>query len=125
MRMKEGKMLDLVQRALQKYDKVFLVTHLSSQEEWRRFCTVLQTLKEEHIDDRSVFMIEEGINHPEYMNSIVLSHEWAMKLYKLYLTYEFSDCFTIFSDCKQYGTIFHYVNTGIMTEKEAVRTLFV
>lgn len=116
-------MLDLVQKALQEYDKVFLVTHFFLQEEWERFCAVLLTLEEEHINDRILFLIEEEISYPESLNSVVLSHECAMKLYNLYLTYEFSDCFTIFSDCKQYGSIFHYVDTGIITAEEAVRAI--
>lgn len=122
--MKESQMFDLVKRALREYDRVFLVTHLSSKESWVRLCDVLLLPEEENINRRSLFLVEEGIDFPEGIHSVVLSQESAMKLHQLYLTYEFSDCFMAFPDHEQYGTIFHYVDAGIMTAEEAVRAIF-
>lgn len=118
-----NRMLDLVKKALQEFDEVYLVTHLSSQMEWGRFCDVFPTFIRENIDGKFLFMIEEGVNYSEGMHSMALSHDDAMELYKLYLTYEFSDRFTIFANNMQYGTIFCYADTGILTEAEVVRAI--
>lgn len=123
--MKDNVMRVLVQKALEEYDKVFLVTLLSSQEEWKRFYTIFMTFKEESIIGRILFLIEEGIDYPEDIGIVELSHENAMELHRLYLTYEFSDRFAIFADNMQYGTIFHYADTGIMTEEEVVRAIII
>lgn len=116
-------MLNLVKRVLQEYDRVFLVTHSSSQEEWKSFCNTFLFLKKEGMKDRFFFLIEEGVNCPQNINFMTLSHNETAEVYKLYLTYEFSNEFTVFSDCKQYGTIFNYINTGIMTAEEVVKAI--
>lgn len=116
--------INLVQETLQEYDRVFLVTHLTSQEEWHRFCAVFPTLEGKYADIMPIFLLEEGVDCPRGLGFITLSHGDAQKLHKLYLTYEFSDRFAVFSDSMQYGTIFNYVDTGILTEEEAVRVIF-
>jgi hypothetical protein len=45
------------------------------------------------------------------------------KLLKLYNTYEFSDRVCVLSDSVQYGTLQNYVDTGMLTETEALKTL--
>lgn len=114
---------DFVKKLLQDYDKAVLVTRFFPREEWSRFCTALSTVAESLADKGIVFLVEEGLECPEVFQSKVLPHKEAEELYKQYLTYEFSDRFSVFSDNMQYGTIFNYVHTGILTEEEAVRAV--
>lgn len=46
-----------------------------------------------------------------------------MFIKKLYHTYQFSDRFQVISDETMYGTIFNYVDTGILTMEEAFDAL--
>lgn len=115
--------IELVRQTLQEQDKVFLVTRLSSQNEWRRFCKGLSALGETYADTAFAFLLEEGVDRPERFRSITVSHEEARELCGLYFTYEFSDRFVVFSDNRQYGTIFNYADTGIVTEEEAVKAI--
>lgn len=116
---------DLVQNTLKEYGRVILVTDLSRQGQidWERFCTVLPVWEAVHDTRQIIFLLEEGISYTGEIPSMTLSHEDAEKLCKLYLTYEFSDRFTLFSGSVQYGNIFCYVDTGILTEGEAVRAI--
>lgn len=115
--------LEMLREKLWEYNKVFLVTHLSPQEEWRRICSMVSVLKKEAADNRLVILLEEGVHCPEDISYIVLSHEDAKELYQLYLTYDFSDKFFFLSGNLQYGTIFNYVDTGILSEEEAVTAI--
>lgn len=114
----EGAMYSLIQALLQKYDKVFLVTCLFPQKEWDCFSSIFTMYKSR--DLKVTFLLEEGINSPSHFDGLVISHSEAEYLYKLYLTYEFSDRFIVFADSTQYGTLFHYIETGILTEEEAI-----
>lgn len=115
--------LGLLHKKLHEYNRVFLVTHLSPSEEWKQICAMLPALKKEITDNRLLFLIEEGITCPEDASCVVLSHEDARELYQLYLTYEFSDKFSFLSGNMKYGTIFNYVESGILSEEEAVKAI--
>ena len=117
--------IELVHKTLQKYNKIILVTRLVPQNVWSRFCNGLVKYKEESANFSFLFILEEGVSCPGDFCSITVSHEEAQELYKLYLTYEFSNRFEICSDNMRYGTIFNYVDTGIMTEEEAVNALLI
>ena len=56
-------------------------------------------------------------------DQLVVSRETYTKLLQLYLTYEFSDKFRIISMDGNYGTLWNYVKTGILTHEEAVEAL--
>lgn len=114
-------MYGFIRNLLQKYDKVFLVTRLFPQKKWDCFCSVFSRLISQA--SGAFFLLEEGMDCPQKFNSVVISHQEAEDLYKLYLTYEFSDRFVAFADLNQYGSLFHYIETGILTEEEAVRVI--
>lgn len=115
-------MLEMLKEVMNQYDKIFLVTYSPQQKEWNRICGVLSE-SGKIVDIMPIFLIEEGIDCPKDIPSIQLSHAEACKLRHLYLTYEFSDRFVLVSEQEQYGTIFNYVDTGILTEKEAVKAI--
>lgn len=123
--MEINEILEWLQKILQKYDQIFLVTNLSvkGQEYWKQFCSVYSILEHSDEEIEYLFMVEEGMYCLENSHFITLRREDAGILRKLYLTYEFSDCFTLFADSVRYGTIFYYVDTGILTVEEAVRAI--
>lgn len=45
------------------------------------------------------------------------------RLMEYYLLYEFSDKIFVISDSIQYGTIFNYIETGILTNQEVAKAL--
>ncbi len=112
-------MYGLIQDLLLKYDKVFFVTKLFPQKEWDCFCSEFS----KWTNRKAFFLLEEGIACPNNFHSFVISHKEAEECYKLYLTYEFSNRFITLADFKQYGTLFHYIETGILTEEEAIRAM--
>lgn len=112
-------MLEFLHEKLQEYDRIILVTHLSPQEEWGRILDKLTVLGNKTANT-ICFFVETGIECPERVPYIVLSHESTQDLYQLYLTYEFSNRFSVLSGNLQYGTIFNFANSGILTEEEVV-----
>ena len=60
----------------------------------------------------------------ETVNRIyLLPAEKYPELRQLYLTYEFSDKFRMISMEGNYGTLWNYVKTGLLTPDEAVEAL--
>lgn len=122
-------MLELIRKALNEYDKVFLIADKSvyAGSDWERFCNVIQALEKESKQGalfKKVFLIiEEGLEYYMSFPHAVLSHQETWELWNLYMTYEFSDRFSIFPDGKQYGTVFGYSDAGLLTEQEAVMAI--
>ena len=54
---------------------------------------------------------------------ISISEEAYIELRQLYLIYEFSDKFRMISTDGNYGTLWNYVKTGLLTPEEAVEAL--
>ena len=54
---------------------------------------------------------------------IPISQKELEELRELYQLYDFSDKIIFISDSTQYGTLFNYVKTGILTEQEMVDAL--
>ena len=115
-------MLELIQKALSEYDKVFLIADKSvyAGSDWERFCNVIQALEEK---PKIFLIIEEGVEYDLSFPHVVLSHQETEELWKLYMTYEFSDRFSVFPDGGQYGTVFGYSDAGILTEQEAAMAI--
>ena len=118
-------MLEQLQKALNEYDKVFLVAESSvyAGSDWERFCNVVRTLEEADLYDRIFLFIEDGVKVSPEFSHMVLSHQEACDLWNLYMTYEFSDRFSVFTNGRQYSTIFRYSDAGILTDREAVAAI--
>lgn len=122
-------MFESIQKALNEYNLVFLIAGKSvyTGSDWERFRNVIQDMEEESkqgdLFDKTFLFIEEGIEYDLSFPHAVLSHQEAQELWSLYMTYEFSDRFSIFPDGRQYGTIFKYSDAGILTEQEAVMAI--
>ena len=74
----------------------------------------------------SVLIITTGkeFDNVWFMPIRIVSSEEYYILRKLYFTYEFSDRFRLVEDTGKYGTMKNYIETGIITEEQAVRSLF-
>jgi len=93
-------MMDIVDRLsndLKMYKKVILVT--------RRF----------PYKDKAQDLLRDK---PEI--KVYVDDEDESKLLDLYNMYEFSDKFVVWNLCDQYGSIWNYVDNGILTLQEAV-----
>lgn len=127
-------MLELIQKVLNEYDKVFLIADKSvyAGSDWERFCNVIQAMEKKSepgelfkkvLLKKILLIIEEGVEYDLSFPHVVLSHQETWDLWKLYMTYEFSDRFSVFPDGGQYGTVFGYSDAGILTEQEAVMAI--
>lgn len=122
-------MLESVQKVLNEYTRVFLITAGAVRQgsDWEQFCNVMQSAGDEmckgDLPGNIFVFIEEGVEYTLGFPYAVLSHKETQELYDLYMTYEFSDKFSLFADGRQYGTIFNYVATGILTQREAVMAI--
>ena len=65
----------------------------------------------------SMNAVNTSINGIEYVQ---LNEKNRAVLYRLYHTYEFSNKFTMFSADNNFGTIWNYVRTGILTSEEVL-----
>ena len=89
---------------------------------------LIQNLQKELASfDSIVFVLCDEVEikkfFPVRMNKISLDEEDYTELRQLYLTYEFSDKFRMISMDGNYGTIWNYVKTGLLTPEEAVEAL--
>ena len=89
---------------------------------------LIQNLQKELASfDSIVFVLCDEVEierfFPVHMNKISLDEETYTTLRQLYLTYEFSDKFRMISMDGNYGTIWNYVKTGLLTPEEAVEAL--
>lgn len=122
-------MLELIQKVLNEYDKVFLIADKSvyAGSDWERFCNVIRALEKKLeqgvLFKKNLLIVEEGVEYDLSFPHVVLSHQETSDLWKLYMTYEFSDRFSVFPDGGQYGTVFGYSDAGILTEQEAVMAI--
>lgn len=69
---------------------------------------IWQSIEETLISDRLKFIPKEELS----------------KIISLYCMYDFSDKVSLVSDCSQYGSMFNYVNNGILTNNEMVDAIF-
>ncbi len=72
-----------------------------------------------------VLLSEHNVNRPGSPNIewIGLPEDSFLEIQKLYLSYEFSDQFTLLSADGNFGTILNYVKTGLLSAEEAVCAL--
>lgn len=72
-------------------------------------------------------IIEQFMKSHLYRSSskkiLILSAKKYGELVLLYHTYEFSDRFKLIGRSSQYGTLFNYVDNGLLTEDEALELL--
>ncbi len=106
-----------VKELLEAYDQVFMVMEshtarlmfeISKRRAFKRRLLVLSTLA--------------FIGHTSIKFAKIEADE-ALKLQRNYYLYEFSDRFQVVSKEDQFGTLYQYVETGILTDVEMVEAL--
>ncbi len=111
-------MVSKLEGALEKFDKVFLFMGKDEvhRDFMERFCAS-EVLK---YSGKNVLILstEESTNGRAYV-SRKLTQEKAKRLKELYLLYEFSDRFELFSWEDNFGSIVNYIESGVLTWEEA------
>lgn len=70
---------------------------------------------------KDILLIKQNKIKEKYNNGVNDSD--LEKLFKLYRIYEFSDRVILISKEKNYGDLFNYVNTGLISEREMLEAL--
>ena len=75
--------------------------------------------------NKKILLIFDKIAYRDLNNIdyICIDKDSRMLLHQLYYTYEFSDKFMMFSWNCNYGTIWNYVKTGLLSTEEAISVL--
>lgn len=103
-----------IEKDLEQYDRILLLTNIWTDP----FPTITGT---QNILVLSVSTVSlEGNPQITYRQ---ISMEQQTELLKMYHMYEFSDRFRVVSRDSQFGSIWNYVDAGILTEQEALEAI--
>lgn len=80
-------------------------------------------LKKEHNKKILLLWEKDVYNGLDELEQMQLDMESFMALRHLYYTYEFSNKFRLLSAASNFGTIWNYVKTGLLTPDEALAVL--
>lgn len=109
----------VLEKELEEYDRVVVAKKVTDGV--RR---ALVKFVSERTDKRILLIYADGTKE-EYtaLSSRHVSQEEPDEYIKLYRMYSFSDKIYVLDDGKQFGTLQNFVDTGILTEEEAVEAL--
>lgn len=63
------------------------------------------------------------ILYPEQISHVCISPEEEKILLEIYRTYEFSDRFHVVGSNAMYGSLFHYMDIGVLSAEEVIKAL--
>lgn len=113
--MKEiGSILTEIEKDLERFDRVILITDMD----------VMPFPAD--MDVKNILILSVNAVPLESNSQITyrqITADQQAELLKIYHMYEFSDRFRVVSRDDQFGSIWNYVDTGIMTEQEALEAL--
>ncbi len=115
--MNKDELLTALECYLNEYDRIILIINSSIGES----DLVSKFINSEAVKNNTKkIMIMSSDNAPEseYYVYYRLSKAEEKQLVSLYMMYEFSDRFQILAYGNNFGNIFNYVNTGLMTWEE-------
>lgn len=113
--MKEQKLLSFLQTAILTYDIILLVTHDAPE-----IVSLLSNYPKGRFNKKVLLLLEDSVcGHPDGIDCIKLDEESCIALRQLYHTYEFSNKFRVLSAKNNFGTIWNYIKTGILSPEEA------
>ena len=64
-----------------------------------------------------------GIRYSGRISLVTVSPEDEKIMLKIYRTYEFSDRFYVINSNELYGSLFHYMDTGVLTVEDVIKAL--
>lgn len=120
--MNSDELLTALESNLNKYDRIILIINDSIGEN-NLFSEFINSEAIKKSTKKIMIMSSEDGKESENYAYYRLSEVEEEQLVKLYLMYEFSDRFQILSYDSNFGNIFNYVKTGIMTAEEAFEAI--
>lgn len=107
-----------LEKNLGKYDKIFLF--IGKDEIFKEFIEYLYVSQAFRFNAEKVLILSTGaVTGGKNCVCRRLSWEEAVQLKELYLLYEFSDRFELFSWEDNFGSIVNYIESGVLTWEEA------
>ena len=106
--------IDELEATLKKNKKVILIaSDFFKTEETLAILDVYKDIKVLSADDRC----------SQYDKAKLITYDEEQELLDLYHMYEFSDKFLVLENSHQYGSVFHYVDEGLISFEEAIKSL--
>lgn len=126
---KEMKPIQSLENWLLSYDRILFVKNDASE-----ILAVVNRYPKKHILNKILLLKEKGINNGAYdkdaidgkistVDVIYIDFQTAAFLRRFYHTYEFSNKIRIASQNANFGAIWNYVRTGVLSPEEAVVAL--
>ena len=116
--MKKWDLLQNLQMALGIYDSILFMPHTLQEN-----VMVSYLRYRKHFKKKILFLGGTIMGLLSNIDCVNLDEEKASDLKHLYYTYEFSNKFIMLSTDSNFGTIWNYVKTGILTSEEALSAL--
>ena len=117
--MERRELVRKLQDIIQDYDKILFLKYDIS-----KITDICSCYSKKRIKKKALLLSKE--KKENCLNGIdcgFLEAESGAAIQKLYYTYEFSNKFSISSEDNNFGTIWNYVKTGILTSEEALSAL--
>lgn len=119
----EGHIINWLEEKLCQFDKIFLIDAESLL--LQPFLRELENQISKSEKVLTLFVYKEEICELSKLAYCQITEEQQNHLLNLYNLYEFSGAFYYVTKNNRYGTIWNYVDTGILTMQEAIRSLLV
>lgn len=120
--MNDDGLLTALETNLNVYDKIIFIVN-SSIEGNDLFSGFINSDAIKKNKKKIMIMSSESSEESENYAYYKLSKAEEERLMKLYLTYEFSDRFQMLAHDNNFGNIFNYVKTGVMTLEEVFEAI--
>lgn len=120
--MSDDRLLTSLETNLNVYDKIIFIVN-NSIEGNDLFSEFINSDAIKKNKKKIMIMSSESSEESENYAYYKLSKAEEERLMKLYLTYEFSDRFQMLAHDNNFGNIFNYVKTGVMTLEEVFEAI--
>ncbi len=118
--MESKELIQSLQDMLSSYDKILFLPRGET-----KMAEILGGCPQERLQDKKLLLLsqEDVPDLPDGIERHQVDEESAASLKRLYHTYEFSNKFRMLSASDNFGTIWNYVETGVLTAEEALAAL--
>lgn len=118
--MKNEELIQNLQNMLSAYDIILFLPCIKT-----KIVEIFSNCPKEQLQDKKILLLSQGDvpGLPDGIDRYRLDEESAAALLHLYHTYEFSNKFRVLSASGNFGIIWNYTETGILTAEEALAAL--
>lgn len=112
-----------LEKLLEGYDKIFLLKISEDKIPilYEKFCDVTQN---KFIEKKILFLFSKSIDiQKKTLDFIQISDTEIIEIQNLYFMYEFSNRFQIIEYNENVGTIWNFVNSGLLSEEDVIYAL--